>query len=271
VCSSDLARKYAGEREQFKQSIDQFPAVYDLLTRMKLKILAARTLLYETTRVVDLRQGYTHLVDNLPAAEVTNEMREKQKRYSRLAAVLTPMSKAYSTEIANQVAYDGIQIHGGTGYMHDFNAERFYRDARITNIYEGTTQLQVVAAIGGVLQRTLDPIMDAYAKLPYDGVLERMNRELAKLRPRLQAAVRFVADKRDPKYHDLVARPLVEMETLVFVGHLLLRDARQDLERRAVLAEKFVRDAIPEFERHHALVMSGDNTTIDHHREIIDY
>jgi len=265
------ARKYAAEREQFKQSIDRFPAIYDLLTRMKMKVVAARALLYETTRVVDLRHSYNRLVEHLPADQVTDAMRAKAKEYSRLAAVLTPMSKAYSTEIANQVAYDGIQIHGGTGYMHDFNAERFYRDARITNIYEGTTQLQIVAAIGGVIQRSLDPLMDRYSRLPYDGVLDRMNRELGKLRHRLQAAVRFVAEKRDSAYHDLVARPLVEMETLVFVGHLLVRDAARAPEQRAVLAEKFVLDAIPEFERHYALVMSNDYTTIDRHREIIDY
>lgn len=265
------ARKYAAEREQFKQSIDRFPAVYDMLTRMKMKLVAARALLYETTRVVDLRQNYTHLMDHLPTAEITDEIREKQKRYSRLAAVLTPMSKAYSTEIANQVAYDGIQIHGGTGYMRDFNAERHYRDARITNIYEGTTQLQVIAAIGGVMQRTLDPVMDAYAKLPFEGVLERMNREVATMRKRLQEAVRFVAEKRDSKYHDLVARHLVEMETLTFVSLLLLRDGLKEPERRAVLAEKFVHDAIPEFARHHAVAMSNDYTTIDRHRDIIDY
>jgi hypothetical protein len=265
------ARKYAAEREQFKQSIDQFPAIYDMLTRMKMKVVAARALLYETTRVVDLRQNYTHLMDHLPADQITDAIREKQKRYSRLAAVLTPMSKALSTEIANEVAYDGIQIHGGTGYMRDFNAERYYRDARITNIYEGTTQLQMVAAIGGVTQRTLDPVMDQYAKIPYEGVLERMNREVGKLRHRLQEAVRFVVEKRDPKYHDLVARPLVEMETLVFVSYLLLRDGHKEPERRVVLAEKYVRDAIPQFERHHAVVMSNDYTTIDRHRDIIDY
>ncbi|MDD5599367.1 MAG: acyl-CoA dehydrogenase family protein, partial [Victivallaceae bacterium] len=141
------ARKYAEERKQFKQSIDQFPAVYDMLTRMKTRILATRALLYETTRAVDLRGGYTHLVEN--SEDVSPEIREKAKYWTRVAAVLTPMCKAMATEVANQVTYDAIQIHGGTGFMKDFPVERFYRDARITNIYEGTTQLQVVAAIGG--------------------------------------------------------------------------------------------------------------------------
>ena len=143
------ARKYAAERVQFKQSIDQFPAIYEMLAKMKIKVTAARTLLYETTRMVDLRYSYMAL----------DERSEKAKYYSKVAAALTPMCKALSTEIANQVAYDCIQIHGGTGYMHDFDAERYYRDARITNIYEGTTQLQVVAAIGGIMQRVLDPMI----------------------------------------------------------------------------------------------------------------
>ena len=145
------AKKYAAEREQFKSAIDKFPAIYDMLTRMKLKILAARCLLYETTKHVDLRAIYVKKFEELPDGTVNEELREKQKYYTKVAAILTPMSKALSTETANSVAYDTIQIHGGTGFMHDFNAERYYRDARITNIYEGTTQLQVVAAIGGVI------------------------------------------------------------------------------------------------------------------------
>ena len=145
------ARKYASEREQFRKSIDQFPAIYEMLASMKVKITAARALLYETTRAVDLRNGYNHLVER--SENVTPEIRAKQKYYNKVAAVLTPMCKALATEISNQVCYDAIQIHGGTGYMHDFKVQRYYRDARITNIYEGTTQLQVVAAIGGIIQR----------------------------------------------------------------------------------------------------------------------
>lgn len=264
------ALKYASERDQFKKTIDKFPPIYDMLTRMKLKIVAARTLLYETTKVVDLRQGYTHIMDHTPAADLDPEVRANQKKYSKLAAVMTPMSKAYCTEIANQVAYDGIQIHGGTGYMHDFNAERFYRDARITNIYEGTTQLQVVAAIGGVIQRTLDPVVDELEKLPFEGLLGRMAKLLKPMRKKLQEAVKYVNDKKDSEYQSLMARHLVDMETYVFVGYLMLRDALKDTEREA-LAEKFIMNAIPEIEACYKLVMSGDTTTIDKHAEIINY
>lgn len=264
------ARKYAEEREQFKKTIDQFPAVYDMLVKMKTKIVAARTLLYETTRIVDLRNGYTHLVDNTPAKELDPETRAKQKYYNKVAAVLTPMSKACCTEMANQVTYDAIQIHGGTGFMRDFNVERFYRDARITNIYEGTTQLQVVAAIGGVMQRVNDARIKDFASLPYAGRLLRLKGKVAKLHEQQLKAVKYVAEKKDPSYHDLRAKSLVEMETYVFVGYMMLRDALKDSERE-ILAERYILDAEPEFKKRYLEVIGGDVSIIDNHRDIIDY
>lgn len=263
------ARKYASERVQFKKSIDQFPAIYDMLSSMKVKLTAARALLYETTRVVDLRNGYTHLVEHGGDA-VTAEDRARQKYYNKVAAVLTPMCKALATEMANQVAYDAIQIHGGTGFMKDFNAERFYRDARITNIYEGTTQLQIVAAIGGVIQRDNDQRIAELAGLGYTGKLARLRDKVMALHARQLEAVKFVAERKDPAYHDLMARSLVEMETYIFVGLLLLRDAMK-CEAREAIAERFVLDSIPEFEKRFMRVVSGDVTLIDNNRDIIDY
>ena len=172
--------------------------------------------------------------------------------------------------MANQVAYDAIQIHGGTGFMKDFNAERFYRDARITNIYEGTTQLQVVAAIGGVIQRDNDVRIQELASLDYTGKLARLRDTVMKLHARQLEAVKFVAEKKDPAYHDLMARSLVEMETYIFVGLLLLRDAMK-CEDRAAIAERFILDAVPEFEKRFMRVTSGDVTLIDNKRDIIDY
>jgi len=262
------ARKYASEREQFKQPIDKFPAVYEMLSSMKLKITAARALLYETTRAVDLRSGFNALVEH--GENVTPEDRTKQKYYNNVAAVLTPMCKALATEIANQVAYDAIQIHGGTGYMKDFNVERYYRDARITNIYEGTTQLQVVAAIGGVLQRDNDQRIKELASLPFDGKLARLRDKLMALLPFQEKAVTYVAEKKDQAYHDLVARNLVEMETYIFVGLLLLRDAKKSAERAAI-AERYIINSELEFNKRYNRVMSGDTLLIDNRRDIIDY
>lgn len=264
------ARKYASEREQFKKSIDKFPAIFEMLTKMKLKVMAARALLYETTKIVDLRTGYIHLMEHTPANELTDTVRKNDKLYNKLAAILTPMSKALSTETANQVAYDSIQIHGGTGFMHDFDAERYYRDARITNIYEGTTQLQHVAAIGGVIQRNLDPLTDKYAALPYDGKLLRLKHILDEMRKKQLDAVKYVSEKKDSVYHDLMARYLVEMETYIFVGFLMIRDALKDTARED-FAERYILDATAEFDCRYAVVKSGDYTLIDKHRSIIDY
>ncbi|MDR0932165.1 MAG: acyl-CoA dehydrogenase family protein, partial [Victivallales bacterium] len=261
------ARKYASERMQFKKSIDQFPAIYNMLSDMKVKLTAARALLYETTRSVDLRNGYTELVEKGGASP---EVIAKQKYYNKVAAVLTPMCKALATEMANQVTYDAIQIHGGTGYMKDFNVERFYRDARITNIYEGTTQLQVVAAIGGVIQRENNVRIKELSELPFSGKLLRLRDKLLELHARQLEAVKFLVEKKDQAYHDLVARSLVEMETYIFVGFLLLRDA-QKCEERSAIAERWVLDAIPEFEKRFMRVTSGDVTLIDNNRDIIDY
>ena len=264
------ARKYASEREQFKKSIDKFPAIYDMLARMKTKLTASRALLYETTKIVDLRGVYTHIVEHTPEL-ATQEIKEKSKYYTRIAAVLTPMSKALSTESANQIAYDCIQIHGGTGYMHDFDAERYYRDARITNIYEGTTQLQVVAAIGGVMQRVLDPIIAGMlAKITDDGMPGRLKKIIEQMHKKHLEAVKFVADKKNSDYHDLRARNLVENETFIFVGLLMLRDAMKDASREA-LAERYILDAAADFDRNYELAVSDDLSTIDRHREVIDY
>ena len=261
------ARQYAAEREQFKKSIDKFPAIYSMLSSMKTRLTAARALLYETTRVVDLRNSLSRLVD---AGEATAEQRAAQKYYERLAAALTPMCKALATEVSNSIAYDNIQIHGGTGYMRDFNAERFYRDARITNIYEGTTQLQVVAAIGGVMQHVLDQRIGELASVPVNSGLAALRDKLMAKKAELDEAVQFVADKKDAEYHDLVARSLVEMATNIFVGLLLIRDAAAD-EKRAAIAERYVLDAIRDFDRNKAFVVSGDDRLINNRRDIIDY
>ena len=262
------AQKYAAEREQFKKSIDKFPAIYDMLSSMKVKLSAARALLYETTRAVDLRNAYNHIAETKES--VTPEERAKQKYYNKVAAVLTPMCKALATESANQIAYDAIQIHGGTGYMKDFNVERYYRDARITNIYEGTTQLQIVAAIGGVIQRDNDERIKEFFALPFEGETAKLAAIVKKMYDKQLEAVKFVADKKNADYHDLMARALVENETYIFVGLLLLRDALKSAERLPI-ASRYILDGQFEFEKRYLRVMSNDTLLIENHRSIIDY
>jgi alkylation response protein AidB-like acyl-CoA dehydrogenase len=268
------AKKYAAEREQFKQSIDKFPAVYDMLASMKVKIIAARTLLYETTKIVDLKGCYTQKIESMNIADVSKDDKDKLKKYTKLASILTPMSKAYCTEIGNQVCYDGLQIHGGTGYMHDFNAERFSRDVRITNIYEGTTQLQIVAAVGGVIQRVLDPVIEKLADAKQHGVLARLSNKLNDMHAKFKEAVAYVKDRKDPEYQNLMARSLVEMETIIFIGYLMVRDASKDPSREPI-AEIFIFNNITAFEaallRVNCDSADNSNVVIDKHKEVIEY
>ncbi|MBN2450233.1 MAG: acyl-CoA dehydrogenase family protein [Lentisphaeria bacterium] len=258
--------KYAREREQFGKPILKFPAVYEMLVRNKVGILAARSLLYETTKHVDLRDCLDE--HNRHRDEVPTEDIQREKAFTRMAAELTPLAKAFCTELANEVSYDTIQVHGGTGYMRDFPAERFYRDARITNIYEGTTQLQYVAAIGGVVQRLLEPLMNQLSVLPFEGKLRRLASAVDMAREKLQRAVRVVEQKNDTDYFDLMARRLCRMETLVLIGYLLLRDALRDKARECV-AERFVIDWLPEVNEHYEVVDSNDYSLIDTHEQIL--
>lgn len=260
------AVKYAREREQFGKSIDAFPPVYEMLVNGKVRTMAARALLYETCRHVDLRDAYEELVEH---GVKDPEIRRKSKEYSRLAAVLTPLAKAYSTEVANQVAYDSLQVHGGTGYMRDFAVERLCRDARITNIYEGTTQLQVVAAIGGVMRRMLEPMYDQLAQCPYHSKLRRLASRVDVARDRLNRAVQYVESRHDSEFHDLVARRLCYMETMVLVGYLMLRDAHLDPSREPV-AERFVLDWVPSVSLDYEYITSGDLTLIDGHEKVLN-
>lgn len=263
------ARQYASEREQFKVTIDNFPPVYDMLARMKAKLTASRALLYETTKCVDLRTCYVHRSENPATADA--ESKAAAKYYTEVAATLTPMSKAMSTESANQICYDNIQIHGGTGYMHDFDSERLYRDVRITNIYEGTTQLQVVAAIGGVMKRSLDKMMnELFDAIPETDFTSPLKAILKKEYDMQHEAVNFITEKKDPDYHNLRARSMVENETFLFVGLLLLRDALKDADREAV-TERYILDGEKDFERNYKLVMSDDRSVMEKHRSIIDY
>jgi alkylation response protein AidB-like acyl-CoA dehydrogenase len=262
------ALDYAQAREQFGESIDKFPAVYEMLVSSKVQIAASRAVLYETTKYVDLRDCYEELIEHTDAADLPQNARQESKRYNRIAAVLTPLAKAMSTEMANKVAYDGIQIHGGTGYMKDFHAERYARDARITNIYEGTTQLQYVAAIGGVMQRVLEPLMTEISQKPFEAKLRRLASAVDVAREKLNRAVDFVANKGDAEYFDLMARRLCHMETVVFASYLLLQDALED-NRREAIAERYILDMLPTVHMHSDVVMSADYTLIDRRQEIL--
>jgi len=231
------ALKYAQERAQFGKIINQFPPVFEILTDMKVKVAALRTLYYETSRFVDV---YKTLEEIEHERSLTPEEKNELKQFKRRADFFTPLIKCLSSEAANRITYDAIQIHGGTGFTKDFPVERLYRDARITSIYEGTTQLQVIAAIKGVTSGLFSEMMEEYSsrKISYD--LEFMLKELKKMKKEFQSAIEYVESFKDQEYLDFHARRLVEMAGNIIMGHLLLLDADRDQKFR-LPAEVFIK------------------------------
>ncbi len=226
------ALAYAKDRRQFGKAIIEFPAVSEILSVMKAKLDATRALLYACSRFVDIYKAYDDIAKE---RKLTVEEKKEAKVYSRLADAFTPMAKGMSSEFCNQNAYDCIQIHGGSGFMKDYACERIYRDARITSIYEGTTQLQVVAAIRHVTTGTyLNWINEQAAKecKPED---QAVKNSLAFMTQQYAAAVESVMGVEDTRYHDFMARRLVEMAGYIVMGYLLLDDAtRNDDFRRSL-------------------------------------
>ena len=241
--------------------------VYEMLTNMKVKVEAARALLYETARIVDIKEGLEELIEHYPEKE--KELKNEAKRYTNYAALYTPIAKAYNTEICNQVAYDGIQIHGGTGFMRDFNAERHYRDARITNIYEGTTQLQVVAAIGGVITGVAIEKIHEY-KEEYDiSKFPDFAKKIDEMTILLEKSITFVKQKNDPLFQEYHSRRLVEMTTNIIIGYLLAKDAVIS-ERKVCIAKNFLEFAHPENKMKCDIILNETYSIVENHASIID-
>ena len=216
---------YALDRKEFGKAIIQFPAIYEMLSLMRAKADASRAMLYETARFVDV---YKALDDISKERKLTPEERQELKKYSKLADAFTPMGKGMTTEFANQNTYDAIQIHGGSGFMKDYTCERLYRDARITNIYEGTTQLQVVAAIRHVTTGTYLNQLHEYDKIEYNEALKPLQSRLQAMTSKYAELVEAVAGTKDAEYIDFQARRLVEAGAHCVFGYLLLQDANKD-------------------------------------------
>ena len=233
------AYKYATEREQFGKSIIKYPAVYEMLTNMRVKIDGMRSLLYETARYIDLYKGY-----NFASRERKLEADERQeaKYYQKLADMFTPLLKLYTSEGCNQIAYDAIQIFGGTGYMKDFPIERIYRDARITTIYEGTSQLQVVAAIRYVGNGGYLSVMRERAELPVKRELEYLKSSLEKMTDQFAKTIEKINEYNDNEYFEFHSRRLVEMVANILIGYLLLYDANRS-DEYTLSADIFIRKA----------------------------
>lgn len=239
---------YAKERMQFGKAIIEFPAVYEMLAVMKAKLDASRCLLYETSRYVDLYKTYEDIEKE---RKLTPEEKAELKLYRKYADACTPLAKGLSSEYCNQNAYDCIQIHGGSGFMKDYACERVYRDARITSIYEGTTQLQVVAAIRHVTTGTYAALMEEYAKMEVSEKLAPVKEMLTGLVAKYQAAIAKVNEVNDPAFTDFMARRLVEMAGNIIMSYLLITDAsRYNSESMTKSAIVYGNIARAEVEKH---------------------
>ena len=244
------AYAYAQERRQFGKAIIEFPAVAEMLAVMKAKLDASRSLLYETTRFVDMYKTYEDIARE---RKLEPEERTEMKYYSRLADAFTPLSKGMGSEFCNQNAYDSVQVHGGSGFMKDYACERIYRDARITSIYEGTTQLQVVAAIRHVTTGTYLSKINEYAALEYAPELKPLQDKLAAMTALYADAVEKVTALKNTEYTDFHARRLVEMAGHIIMGYLLLADTTRCADFKKS-ANVYVRFGEAEVTRHHKFI-----------------
>ena len=226
---------YARERAQFGQKIIQFPAVYDMLSRMKAKLDAGRSLLYQTARYVDL---YKSLEDIQRDRKLTPEERTEMKTYSRLADAFTPIAKGMNSEYASQNAYDAISIHGGSGFIMEYKSQRLYRDARIFSIYEGTTQLQVVAAVRYITNGTYLQVMKEMLEKTPDGALKNRIAPLIEL---YEKAVAYVNEANSQDVHDFLARRLYDMTCEIIMSLLIIDDAHRAPELFEKSANVYVR------------------------------
>jgi alkylation response protein AidB-like acyl-CoA dehydrogenase len=251
------AYQYAQKRVQFGSSIDQIPAVYRMLLSMRAEIEATRALVYETARHVDLMKAYERAKER---DQLDGEGRRKLKELGRLADVLTPLVKYYATEMGNKVCYQAMQIHGGTGYMREFNVERHYRDVRITNIYEGTSQLQVVAAIGGLLGHALDGLLADYAAQDYGAELADLKGQLEESSLLFNRCLDHLKEA-DRVAVDYYGSEAVEVAAYLLNSWLVLQDARTS-ERKRDLARVYVGAALPQIRARIDVLRAIDPTPV---------
>ena len=247
------ALAYAKERKQFDTAIIEFPAVYDMLSRMKAKLDAGRSILYQTARYVDI---YKALDDIARERKRTPEERAEQKKYTRLADAFTPLAKGMNSEYANQNAYDAIQVHGGSGFIMEYKSQRLYRDARIFSIYEGTTQLQVVAAIRYITSGTYLSIIKEMMERPICSCAEPMRQRIGRLVERYEEALNYVKEQNNQAVQDFLARRLYEMTADIIMSLLLLEDATRAPELFQKSINVFVRHAEAECAAHHTYIIA---------------
>ena len=286
-----VARNYAATRKQFGVAIEKLPAVRDMLIDMKVAIEAGRALLYETARIVDLDIGYAKQLEHNPPedkAEV-KQLKNDSRKYKRYAAMLTPMSKYYCSEMCNRVAYDSIQVLGGSGYMRDYACERHSRDARITTIYEGTSQLQIVAAVRGVCSGTAEKFIAELSEQQFEPEVKDLLEKLAEGMELLKKSVGFVKEKGN-EYMDLYGRAIVDIAIDLINGYLFCGQAssKVDMEvavvtkqgrsandsvsmrkRKAMMARRYITKNAPKIAALMEMICTGNKSTLTDYQTLV--
>ena len=247
------ALAYAEERKQFDTAIVDMPAVYDMVARIKAKLDAGRSLLYQTSRYVDI---YKALDDIARERKLTPEEKAEQKKYTRLADAFTPIAKGMNSEYANQNTYDAIQVHGGSGFIMEYKSQRLYRDARIFSIYEGTTQLQVVAAIRYITNGTYASMIQEMLQNEVSAEMQPLKDRVVKMVAKLEEAIEKVKEDNNQEVLDFLARRLYNMTGDVIMSLLIIEDASKAPELFAKSANVYVRYAEEEVVGHHHFVMN---------------
>lgn len=266
-----LARNYVNSREQFGAPIERLPAVAEMIVDMRIRIEAGRALAYETARVCDFENNYNRLLernaDSL-SAEERKEFRQKARSLKKLNAMLTPMSKYFCSEMSVSVANDAIQAMGGSGYMKEYAAERYYRDARITTIYEGTSQLQVVAAIRGLTSGVYQNYVAQFETVELgDDHLDELKEKLVSARARLDDATAF-ARSQGATYIELRARKLLDAGIAILVGHYLLGQATKN-DRKKKVAEYYIGKELANIAGVVTLVENGSSQILDDYLDFV--
>ena len=241
------ALAYARSRRQFGKPIIEMAPVAEMVGNIKAKLDAVRAILYQTSRYVDI---YKALEDISKERKLTPEERKEQKYYAKLADSFTPLSKGLGSELCNQNVYDCVQVHGGSGYMKDYACERLYRDARVTSIYEGTTQMQVVAAIRYATSGFYASVMREFAEWKVLPELVPLKERLGAMIARYEEVVNVVVEQKDQEFTDLMARRLVEMAGYIIMGYLLLQDATSSPELFTSSAHVFIHWTEAEVDKH---------------------
>ena len=263
------AKAFAHARYQYGRRIETIPAVAEMLTEMQIQIEAARALTYEASVTMDIAAGTLKKLTSLQKsasqsdASVIKDLKKEAKRYERLVLLLTPMAKYYSTEMSNRITSDVIQILGGSGYMKDYPVERYFRDARITTIYEGTSQLQIAAAVRGIISGGVERYYSEQTEDDSTARMKGLSRKLLQARRWLKGAVEYTNNKKDSHYTDLYARNLVDMATGILIGYLFIKQAQYSA-RKKIIVKRFITRLLSQVKMNYQYIVSGDKTTLKH-------